>query len=182
VFDAEGRTISDTLQDWLRDPENPANVAALTLTSSTGYDDWGQVSHRTSPDGVQSNQQHDPVALTLKAWRHNASIKGPSTVTYHNPSGSPYKEELHDTDETLVRTKEWARDGLDRVTRTTIKVPGEPDRVTMAKLDVYGRNLEQTLADNTVVSWTYAAHSDANHPETVTVTAPQTDQEGATHS
>lgn len=179
VFDAEGRTISETQQDWLRAPENPATVTALTLTTTFEYDDWGQVRQTTSPDGVQTCNEHDPVALTLKAWQQNGSLQGPQTMTRHNAAGSPIKEQLYDSEGTLIRTKEWVRDGLDRVTQTTIKVPGQQDRVTSLRLDVYGRVLEQRLADDTVVNWTYALHSDANHPETIAVTPSSAEQSQA---
>ena len=170
AFDAEGRTVSETQQDWLRDPENPTKVTALRLTTSSHYDDWGQVSHRTSPDGVVSHTQHDPVQLTLKAWQQNGSLKSPHTLTRHNAAGSAIQEQLFDTHDRLVRTTTWLRDGLDRVTRTTLAVPGLPERVTTVKLDVYGRTVEQRLPDSTLVNWTYAPHSDGDHPETIAVT------------
>jgi len=176
LFDAEGRTISETQQDWLRDPDNPALVTPLKLTTDTRYDDWGQVSQSIAPNGVVSHSQHDPVQLTLKAWQQNGTVKGPHTLTWHNAAGSAIRAELYDTHGTLVRSSAWLRDGLDRVTRTTLAVPGLPDRVTTVKLDVYGRFTEQRLADATVVNWTYAPHSDGNHPETIAVTAPTPDR------
>jgi YD repeat-containing protein len=171
VFDAEGRTISETQVDWLRTPGNPAEVKKLELTTSTEYDDWGQAAISTSPNGVQSVSEHDPVKLTLKVWQQNGSLKTPEKLTFHNAAGSPIKVQLFDTDGALIRTKEWVRDGLDRITRTTVSLPGQPEQITQARLDVYGRVVEQKLADGTMVNWTFAAHSDDNHPETVTVTA-----------
>jgi YD repeat-containing protein len=172
VFDAEGRTVSETQQDWLRDPEDPATVTALRLTTRTHYDDWGQASLSVTPDGVESHIEHNPVNLTVTSWQQNGSLKGPSTLTQHNAAGSAIKERLYDADGVLIRAKEWRRDGLGRITRTTFRVPGEADRVTSVELDAYGRIVEQRLADDTVVSWTFAAHSDDNHPETIAVTAP----------
>ncbi|MGE6387241.1 hypothetical protein ACQKEN_16450 [Pseudomonas sp. NPDC078416] len=172
VFDAEGRTVSETQQDWLRDPEDPATVTALRLTTRTHYDDWGQASLSITPEGVESHTEHNPVSLTANSWQQSGSLKGPSTLTQHNAAGSAIKEQLYDADGVLIRSKEWQRDGLDRITRTTLRVPGEADRVTCVELDAYGRIVEQRLADDTVVNWTFAAHSDDNHPESIAVTAP----------
>jgi len=174
-FDAEGRTISETQWDWLRDPDDPAMVTALKLTTDTRYDDWGQVSQSIAPNGVESHSQHDPVKHVLKTWQQNGTVKGPHTLTRHNAAGSAIQAELYDTHGTLVRTSAWLRDGLDRVTRTTVTAPGLPDRVSTMKLDVYGRFIEQRLADATVVNWTYAPHSDDNHPQTIAVTPPAPD-------
>lgn len=172
VFDAEGRTVSETQQDWLRDPEDPTTVTALRLTTHTHYDDWGQTSLSVTPDGVQSHTEHNPINLSVKSWQQNGALKGPHTVKHHNAAGSAIMEQLYDTEGRLIHAKKWQRDGLDRVTRTTLQVPGQVDRVTSVRLDAYGRIVEQRLADDTVVNWTFAAHSDDNHPETVAVTAP----------
>ncbi|RAU47051.1 hypothetical protein DBY65_010160 [Pseudomonas sp. RIT412] len=176
AFDALGRPLIETQVDWLRDPEHPATVTALTLITTTQYDDWGQVSCSTTPDGVQHHSEHNPVTLSLKTWQQNGPLRSACTQTLHNVSGSPLAEQLYDSQGTLIRSKEWGRDGLDRITQTTVKVPGQPDRVTTARLDVYGRTVEQTLADDTVVNWTYALHSDDNHPETIAVTPPALDE------
>jgi hypothetical protein len=174
-FDAEGRTISETQWDWLRDPDNGAVVTPLKLTTDTLYDDWGHVSQSIPPNGVVSHSQLDPVKRVLKTWQQNGTVKGPHTLTRHNAAGSAIQAELYDTDGTLIRASAWLRDGLDRVTRTTVSVPGQPDRVSTVKLDVYGRPTEQQLADATVVHWTYAPHSDGNHPQTIAVTPPAPD-------
>ncbi|MFJ5298857.1 RHS repeat domain-containing protein [Pseudomonas sp. NPDC088368] len=173
VFDVEGRVISETQTDWLRDENDPASVSALSLTTATEYDDWGQIRCVTTPDGVQTHTEHNPAKLTVKQWQANGDTKGPSNVSLFNAAGSVIQEQLYDTGDTLIRTTRWARDGLDRVFETRVQIEGENDRVTLQRLDFYGRLLEQTLPDGTVVNWTYAQHSDDNHPESVAVTAPE---------
>lgn len=173
VFDVEGRVISETQTDWLRDENDPASVTALPLTTTTEYDDWGQTCCVTTPDGVQTRTEHNPAKLTIKQWQANGDTKGPSKVSLFNAAGSVIQEQLYDTGDTLIRTTRWARDGLDRVFETRLQIEGEDDRVTLQRLDFYGRLLEQTLPDGTVVNWTYAQHSDDNHPESVAVTAPE---------
>jgi YD repeat-containing protein len=172
VFDVEGRVIRETQTDWLRDENEPASVTALSLTTTTDYDHWGQIRCVTTPDGVQTLTEHSPATLTVKQWQANGDMKGPSKVSLFNRTGSVVREQIYDTDDTLVRTTRWARDGLDRVFETRTQVPGEDDRVTTQRLDFYGRSLEQTLPDGTVINWTYAQHSDDNHPESVAITAP----------
>ncbi|WP_341962381.1 hypothetical protein [Pseudomonas sp. RC10] len=173
VFDVEGRVTSETHTDWLRDENDPASVTALPLTTTTEYDDWGQIRCVTTPDGVQTHTEHNPAKLTVKQWQANGDTKGPSKVSVFNAAGSVIQEQLYDTDDTLIRTTRWARDGLDRVFETCLQIEGEDDRLTLQRLDFYGRPLEQTLPDGTVVNWTYAQHSDDNHPESVAVTASE---------
>lgn len=172
VFNAEGRVIRETQTDWLRDENDPASVTALVLTTLTEYDDWGQVRCVTTPDGVQTRTEHNPTQLTIRQWQENSGMKSPSRISLFNTAGSAIREQLYDTDGNLVRTTEWARDGLDRLFETRTLVPDEPDRVTALRLDFYGRTLEQQLPDGTVINWTYAPHSDDHHPESVAVTAP----------
>lgn len=174
TFDVQGRVIKETQTDWLRDEATPATVTPLALTTTTEYDDWGQPRCVKTPDGVQTFTEQNPVTLTIKQWQANGRTKGPSQTRQLNAAGSAISEQLHDSNETLIRTTEWTRDGLDRITETRIKVANEPDRVTTRRLDGYGRIVEQKLPDHTVVNWTYAAHSDDNHPESIAVTAPET--------
>jgi len=172
VFDAEGRVISETQTDWLRDEQDRATVTALKLTTTTEYDGWGQTRCVTTPDGVQTHTEHNPPTLTLNYWQANGNIRGPSRISQFNVVGSVIQEQVYDTQDTLVRTTQWIRDGLDRAYETRARVAGEPERVTSQRLDAYGRIVEQTLPDNTVVNWTYAQHSDDHHPESVAVTPP----------
>lgn len=173
AFDVEGRVIRETQTDWLRDENDATSVTALSLVTTTDYDDWGQVRCVTTPDGVQTHTEHNPAELTVKQWQANGETTGPSRISLFNTAGSVIQEQVYDTQATLIRTTEWDRDGLNRVFETRTKVPGEDDRVTTQRLDAYGRTLEQQLPDGTVIHWTYAQHSDDNHPESIAVTAPQ---------
>lgn len=170
VFDAQGRPISETQTDWLREADNPATVTELALTTLTEYDNWGQTRVVTGPDGVQTHTEHNPAQMTVKQWHQNGDLKGPSCVSRFNSSGNAISERVYDTDNRLIRATEWTRDGLDRIVETRVKIPGGPDRVTSRRLDVYGRILEQKLPDASLVSWSYAQHSDDNHPESIAVT------------
>ena len=173
AFDSEGRVIRETQTDWLRDESDAASVTALSLVTTTEYDDWGQICCVTTPDGVQTRTVHNPTTLTVRQWQANGDMAGPCRISQFNTSGSVVSEQVYDTQDTLIRTTEWHRDRLDRIFETRIKVPGEDDRVTTQRLDPYGRTLEQQLPDGTVISWTYAQHSDDDHPESIAVTAPE---------
>ncbi|WP_296256646.1 MULTISPECIES: hypothetical protein [unclassified Pseudomonas] len=172
VFDAQGRTISETTIDWLHDAQSAAKTAELALTTTTEYDEWGQARCVTTPDGVRTYSLHRPISLTVEQWQANGDAAGPKRITRHNVAGSAVQERLYTTAGALSRTTEWTRDGLDRIIATRIKVPGHPDRVTVNRLDAYGRIIEQQLPDHTVVNWTYAPHSDDHHPESIAVTPP----------
>lgn len=172
TYDPEGRATHQTQKDWLRDERDPSSVTALELITTARYDDWGQITCTTTPDGVQHHTQHDPVKLTVRQWQENGDTKGPSRITRLNVAGQPVLEQFYDTEGVLVRSTQLLRDGLDRVTQTRIVVPEQPDRVNTVRHDAYSRIVEQHLPDGTVLNWTYALHSDNNHPDSIAVTAP----------
>ena len=173
-FDAQGRTTRETQTDWLRDERNPATVTPLELSTATFYDGWGQVIRTTTPDGVETHNERDPVKLTLKQWQQNGETRGPSLVTHLDKAGDSVQQQLYSSDEVLVRSTQWVRDGLGRITQTRIKLAGQPDQVNTVRHDVYSRVVEQQLPDGTVLNWTYALHSDNHHPESIAVTpAPE---------
>jgi YD repeat-containing protein len=165
AYDAQGRDITQTRQDWLPGIDQP-----LALSTLKRYDDWGNVSQIETPDGVIAHTRHDPVMRRTEQWQQSGDRLGPRTVTLSNTAGSPVQQELYDDTDRLIRTTEFIRDGLDRVIEERVKVDGQADIVTRSRFDIYSRVVERELADGTLISWTYAPHSDAEHPETVSVT------------
>lgn len=113
---------------------------------------------------------HDPITLCTEQWQEDSNGKPSSKqVTYSNPAGSVVEQVLHDDSGRKVRTVRFTRDGLDRVTQQRTIVAGKPDIVINFLYDAYSRVLERTLPDGTKVIWTYAKHSDGEHPESVSV-------------
>lgn len=165
VYDALGRPVRQVTQDWLPDRDTP-----LTATVRTRYGDWGHPAEVESDDGLVAHTLTNPVTLRTEQWQQSPKNRGPRTVTLNNPAGSPTEQHLYDADDEWVRSKFWVRDGLDRVVEERLTINNQSDLVTRTRFDAYGRIIEVRRVDGAIVHWTYAPHSDAHHPETVTVT------------
>lgn len=176
-YDGLGRvtkqTSYDWKYDWQLDPEEGwkgVNAQAIEQSLETTYDDWGNADSETSLTGVTTRTVHDPITLCTEQWQEDSNGKPSSKqVTYSNLAGSPVEQVLHDDSGRKVRTVRFTRDGLDRVTQQRTIVAGKPDIVIGFLYDAYSRVLERTLPDGTKVIWTYAKHSDGEHPESVSV-------------
>jgi len=166
LYDALGRISMQALMEW-----DSAGNPLFELKTLTIYDDWGSAATVISPSGVKSQTFYDPIALRTEHWQVSASGKRSATqVVLSNQAGSPIRRELYDDQDALVRTVLLIRDGLDRVVEQQITTAGQPDIVTRYGYDSYSRVVEQALADDTRVEWTYAAHSDGEHPQSVQMT------------
>ncbi|RMV71971.1 hypothetical protein ALP05_03098 [Pseudomonas caricapapayae] len=165
VYDALGRPVLQSAQDWLPGSETP-----LKSTTAIRYDDWGSVSCIETADGVVAHTRHDPVSLRTEQWQQSAQQRSPRSVTLSNIATTPVEQQLYDQNDHLVRTTVLIRDGLDRVIEERVKVHGQADIVTGSRFDAYSRVIERHLPDGTIINWTFAPHSDGHHPETVIVT------------
>ncbi|MDR2309092.1 MAG: hypothetical protein LBE53_18125 [Paucimonas sp.] len=172
VYDALGRPISQTRRDWLGTDDN----CELTLTSTSAYDDWGQPALSTSPEGISSHLHNDPVTLRSEQWQAAGTATGAKLVVVHDISGNPIEQQHLTADGELIRTHKQVRDGLGRVIEERIEAVGSPTILTFTERDHYGRVTQQTLADGTRLSWTFAAHSDDAHVESLSVTPAQEHQ------
>nr|WP_314876550.1 hypothetical protein [uncultured Pseudomonas sp.] len=65
------------------------------------------------------------------------------------------------------------RDGLDRVIEEHVSAVGSPPLITTYRYDHYSRIVDKGLPDGTCLSWAFAAHSDGQHPETISVKAAE---------
>lgn len=162
-YDCQGRPVSQSSIDWL-------DLKPLVLTATTHYDDWGKAALTVSPEGVERHVRYDPVTLRSEQWLSAGGLPGAKQVILRNVAGSPVEQQDYDSDGHLLRTLVLVRDGLDRVIEKRIKVADTPDIVTATRYDHYSRVIEQRLPDDTVISWTYAAHSDDHHPASIAVT------------
>lgn len=168
AYDALGRASEQTSVEWLPDGQQ-----AFELSTLISYDDWGYVSAVTGPTGVVTHTLHNPVTLRTEQWQQSPSGKCTGKqVTVSNTATSPILQELYDDQGRLVRAIEMMRDGMDRVVEQRIKVAGQPDIVTRYAYDAYSRVIKQMQPDATSIEWTYAKHSDNDHPDSIYVTAP----------
>lgn len=164
-FDAMGRPVSETAVDWLGE-----GIAPLRLTTTTAYDDWGQAALSISPEGIERHVRHDPVRQRTEHWQVAAGRNGPRQVIELNAAGSPARQQHFDSDGQLVRTLKLTRDGLDRVIEERLTAPGATDIVNRKRYDHYSRLVEHQLPDGTRLAWTFAAHSDDQHVESIAIT------------
>jgi YD repeat-containing protein len=166
TYDPLGQLIASTAVEW-----HPDGTRLFELTTLTHYDDWGHACHVTSPTGVTSISTFDPVQLRSEGWRQ--SVCGVCTgrqVSHNNVVGSPVRQEVFDDKGLRLRAVVLNRDGLNRVVEKRVKVAGEDDLMTRYRYDSYSRIVEHIRPDSTRVTWAYATHSDAEHPESVTLT------------
>ncbi|MDH0647250.1 hypothetical protein N5D48_19505 [Pseudomonas sp. GD03858] len=171
-YDALGRQISQTSQDWL----GPDAPTPLTLTTTTTYDDWGQACLDIGPDGVHSHSRYDPLTLRVEQWQEAGGQTGAKQVVLSDLAGQPIEYQDIDADGALVRTRKLLRDGLGRVIEERIEVPDAPVITTRLRHDHHGRVIEKQLADGTRLTWTFAGHSDDQHPESISLTPAQEPQ------
>lgn len=165
-YDALGRPISQTRQDWFGTDDS----SVLTLTSTTAYDDWGQPMLSISPEGISSHHHNDPITRRSEQWQSADGVSGPKLVVVRDTSGAPIEQQHWTAAGELVRTHKQVRDGLGRIIEEHIEAAGCPTIVTTNGYDHYGRVTRSSKPDGTCLSWTFAAHSDAEHVESITVT------------
>jgi YD repeat-containing protein len=159
-YDALGRVVEETLTDWMPGDKNPHS-----LVNSYEYDRWGRRKSTSRADGTVEHILYDPVCLMTRQWLCGADgSQTAPTHTWWNVSGSVTKTEQYDLDEHLVSCRELSRDGLDRIIQQCDIVPTQTPIITLTQYDLHGRIISRTLPDETVVSWSYAAHSDDDQP------------------
>lgn len=168
-YNALGQVEQETSQDWL-----PSQAEPISLTTRYEYDGWGNRSITQSPDGTTQYTLYDPVTLKVRQWTQSAdNIKSVEVVTLLNGSGSVIRSEQLHPNGGVVLAQDVSRDGLDRVITQSDIVPLADPIITRTRYDLQGRVSSRTLPDNTVVNWSYAAHSDDDHRESVDVVTPQ---------
>ncbi|WP_109513634.1 RHS repeat domain-containing protein [Pseudomonas ovata] len=167
-YDAWGQLVEETEFDWLDDRQ-------LALTRRLAYDDWGQSFSETGPDGVKTVEQTDPIGTDQSlgpiqcSWREGSDGSlGGKTETWFNLFEKPTRIERTDTAGTSVSLETVTYDGLGRTHEETQMVDGVA-RITRFGYDAFDRLLDNTLADGSIVSRTYAAHSSEDLPVSIRV-------------
>jgi RHS repeat-associated protein len=168
-YNALGQIEQETSQDWL-----PSQAEPISLTTRYEYDGWGNrtITHRA--DGTRQYSVYDPVTLEGRQWTQSVdNTKSVEVVTCLNGFGSVIRSEQLHPNGGVVFARDVSRDGLDRVITQSDIVPLTNPIITRTRYDLQGRVSSKTLPDNTVVNWTYAAHSDDDHRVSVEVMTPQ---------
>ena len=170
--DVWGREVERVDLDWSTD-----GSLLSSATSRTAYDGWGQPYCQTDASGVMTYTVYDPTRRCAERWQQSpaGTVLG-KQVTTLNVAGSAVQSVLFDDQAQAVRTTEYVRDGLDRVIEQRVTPRDGPAQVTQFDYDHYGRLTarHQLFAEAgqpliRTVCWQYAAHSDGDHPESVSV-------------
>lgn len=184
-YDAWGREIEDISKDWDSDGE-----CLFALTSGTAYDDWGFVCRQTHPTGVMTHTLTDPTRRTVATWQEgtDGTLTSRQTTT-SNAAGSPLQTVRSDEKGQTAVTTRFTRDGLDRVIEMRTEPRDGLARITEFEYDCYSRltarleHIRQSEEDEDypirITRWQYAAHSDAEHPEALSVEVVKSGDEPA---
>ncbi|AIR87970.1 hypothetical protein [Pseudomonas cremoricolorata] len=169
-YDAWGRMIEQRSQDW-----SPEGDLLFSLTQTNDYDDWGNVCRQTAPTGVVTHTRNDPSQRCIEHWQQSpGGALSARQLTILNVAGSPVQSVFYDSQGRSVRTQDSLRDGLDRLIEQRVTPRGGAAQITRFEYDHYGRICkrhqhftEQDRAHVRTVAFTYAAHSDGDHPESI---------------
>ncbi|WP_395514960.1 RHS repeat-associated core domain-containing protein, partial [Pseudomonas syringae group genomosp. 7] len=167
TYDARGQLQTETRYDWLDEKQK-----TLTLTSTFGYDDWGQQVSETGPDGVvafqQTYQQLGTSGPEQHEWRQTslaATEQYGLTVTRLNPFEKPESVERFTQQGTTVSKQIYRYDGLGR----TVEEVDALNHVTRYGYDAFDRMIKTTLPGGASVTCEYAVHSIEDLPTAISV-------------
>lgn len=160
-----GERVAGSCNDWLSHSSVPQRLGTFIA-----HDGWGCMSEQVFTDGTKFVQVSDPILLTqtvsLQGSANGENLNsGSFTTVLEERSRLPLTETRKNTAGQTQgeRRREW--DGLGRVRLDT----DELNHQTAVSYDVFGRVLTQTLADNSTVKRTYAAHLTGNQVTTLSV-------------
>ncbi|RON52336.1 hypothetical protein BK666_02905 [Pseudomonas frederiksbergensis] len=172
AYDHDGNLQSETTQDWLPEIEEP-----IRLTTTRELDAWGQVLVVRHPDGVSQHTVQDPITLISRQWKESRTgERGAEVEMTRNLAGEVEKVIVrapradNGNAGAVLRTESWTFDGLHRPVEHRVEADGQVT-TTRTGRDVFGRTISHTREDGSILRWTYAAHSDGDHPVKVTLTA-----------
>ncbi|RRV62419.1 RHS repeat protein [Pseudomonas sp. p99-361] len=151
----------------------------MPLATRYEYDDWGQQRCEIGPDGVKRYQEQDLIGSnpfgadpngnlpTQTVWSESAdgTMSLGKTTTWLNLFEQPALVRRFDLANKLYAKHEYFYDGLGR----NVREIDARDTTTRSSYDVFGRLVDQTLADRSVVHRDYALHSSEDLPISISV-------------
>jgi len=179
TYNAYGQLVEETEYDWMADQVDGVGIrhaVDLPLTTSFGYDDWGQQAWQRGPDGIRHFEETNPVGSEASAympitrsWRESAdgAVVSGVTETWLNrfEEATQVRRFKTPTDTVAYSQHTFHHDGLGRVVREV----AADKATTRNAYDAFGRLLKQTLPDNSVVNRRYAAFDSGDLPEYIDV-------------
>ncbi|MBC3498042.1 hypothetical protein V7V80_17075 [Pseudomonas kermanshahensis] len=174
-YNGLGQLQTQTEIDWLGD-------ALLELTSTFEYDDWGEQSCETGPDGVANFAVTDPLGTTehrgpiTKRWRVGTDGRSSGvSETWLNLFEEPTRLERYTVEgegDEQIKHRESLKvlryDGLGRLHEER-DGEGDATRINEYGYDAFDRILEHTLPGGAIVYRTYAGHSRDDLPVSIKV-------------
>ncbi|BBV96035.1 RHS repeat protein [Pseudomonas monteilii] len=165
-YDELGNLVEETDYDWLE-------LKNLPLRTLYEYDDWRQRRVEIGPDKVRMCTEIDPVGLpdrlgpVHKEWRESIDRRQVTgvTITRLNLFDAPVDVERLDSKGARASLHRYFYDGLGRTVREVDARGFE----TATTYDEFDRQVDQTLADGSVVHRDYALHSAADLPTLIKV-------------
>ena len=148
-YDLFGQLSASDEIDWL-------DEETLTLTSTYTYDDWGEQSGVTGPDGVTAHSQNDPVNFEVQEWRDGVG----RSVTRSNRFDKPDSVERLDLAGKPYSRHEYFYDGLGRTHHEFDALRN----LTAYEYDAFDRMTLNILPDGARVERRYARHSREDLP------------------
>lgn len=179
TYNAYGQLDEETEYDWMADTVTEQGISRavdLPLQTRYGYDDWGQQAWQKGPDGICHFEVTDPVGTEASAfmpiqrsWRVSEDGTDASgvTETWLNRFEQATQVRRFKTPEETVAYSQhtYHHDGLGRLTREV----AADKATTLNSYDIFGRLLEQTLPDGSVVTRRYADFDSGDLPEHIAV-------------
>ena len=164
-YNALGELLSETEIDWL-------GSETRDLTTTYGYDDWGERATSQRPDGVVEHDETDPIGrdaspgVVQRRWLVAKGGKAGGVIeTWLDPSGEPVRVERFNSAGTSISLELQHRDGLGRLAEHI-----DPrNRATRYRYDAFDRVVETTLPGGALVTRGYAAHSSGDLPVSISV-------------
>ncbi|RII76144.1 RHS repeat domain-containing protein [Pseudomonas monteilii] len=172
TYDELGQLTEAVEYDWKGDQQMP-------LATQYEYDDWGQQRCEIGPDKVKRFQEHDPIGSnpfgadpagklpTQTSWSESAdgTLSLGKTTTWMNLFEQPAQMQRFDLEGKLYAKHQYFYDGLGR----NVREIDARNAQTSSTYDAFGRPVDQTLADKSVVHRDYAVHSSEDLPILISV-------------
>ena len=172
IYDELGQLTEAIEYDWKGGQQMP-------LATRYEYDDWGQQRCEIGPDKVKRFEEHDPIGSnppdsdpasklpTQTSWSESAdgTLSLGKTTTWMNLFEQPAQVQRFDLEGKPYAKHQYFHDGLGR----NVREIDARNAQTSSSYDVFGRLVDQTLADKSVVHRDYAVHSSEDLPILISV-------------
>lgn len=178
AYDAMGRLSQQTSKDHSVDPANDV-TSTYSLSKAIEYDGWGQSCLERFSDGTVDATAYDPVGKTVSTTRYGtADGETVYTGTYVTAFDYNFSQKAVRSDRYFASDGFPVREGSDPYSSRSRQYNGlywvenetdELGQVTSHQYDAWGRVVQNSLPDGTVVTKTYSEKSPAKWVDSIQV-------------